>query len=73
MVTLGVVPANTDIGSIDVEFIDDPNPKFNKASVKGPGVVSLTGAATAILSTFLMLTLYLSASFIASPNTSAAQ
>lgn len=45
---LGVVPANVDIGSIDFEFIDDPDPKINKASVKGAGDVSLTGAPTAI-------------------------
>ena len=43
-----VVPVNADIGSIDVEFIDEPDFKFNTAGVKGLGEVSMTGVAPAI-------------------------
>ena len=43
-----VVPVNADVGSLDVEFIDEPDPKFNRAGVKGLGEVSLTGVAPAI-------------------------
>jgi xanthine dehydrogenase YagR molybdenum-binding subunit len=43
-----VVPVNADIGSIDVEFIDKPDPKFNSAGVKGLGEVSMVGVAAAI-------------------------
>jgi xanthine dehydrogenase YagR molybdenum-binding subunit len=43
-----VVPVNADIGEIDVTFIDEPDPKFNSAGVKGLGEVSMTGVAPAI-------------------------
>jgi xanthine dehydrogenase YagR molybdenum-binding subunit len=43
-----VVPVNADIGSIDVEFIDEPDFKFNSAGVKGLGELSMTGVAPAI-------------------------
>jgi len=43
-----VVPVNADIGSIEVEFIDKPDPKFNSAGVKGLGEVSMVGVAAAI-------------------------
>jgi xanthine dehydrogenase YagR molybdenum-binding subunit len=43
-----VVPVNADIGSIDVDFIDQPDDKFNSAGVKGLGEVSMTGVAPAI-------------------------
>jgi xanthine dehydrogenase YagR molybdenum-binding subunit len=43
-----VVPVNADIGSIDVEFVDQPDFKFNSAGVKGLGEVSMTGVAPAI-------------------------
>jgi xanthine dehydrogenase YagR molybdenum-binding subunit len=43
-----VVPVNADIGSIDVEFIDKPDFKFNDAGVKGLGEVAMTGVAPAI-------------------------
>ena len=43
-----VVPVNADIGSIDVEFIDKPDPQFNSAGAKGLGEVALTGVAPAI-------------------------
>ena len=43
-----VVPVNADIGSIEVEFIDKPDLKFNSAGVKGLGEVSMVGVAAAI-------------------------
>jgi xanthine dehydrogenase YagR molybdenum-binding subunit len=43
-----VLPVNADIGSIDVEFIDKPDVKFNGAGAKGLGEVSMTGVAPAI-------------------------
>jgi xanthine dehydrogenase YagR molybdenum-binding subunit len=43
-----VVPVNADIGSIEVEFIDEPDFKFNNAGAKGLGEVSMTGVAPAI-------------------------
>ncbi len=43
-----VLPVNADIGSIDVEFIDEPDLQFNSAGAKGVGEVSLTGVAPAI-------------------------
>jgi xanthine dehydrogenase YagR molybdenum-binding subunit len=42
------VPVNADIGSIEVEFIDKPDPKFNSTGVKGLGEVSMVGVAAAI-------------------------
>jgi len=35
-----VVPVNADIGAIEVGFIDEPDPLFNSAGVKGVGEVS---------------------------------
>lgn len=43
-----VIPVNADIGSIEVEFIDEPDFKFNSAGVKGLGEVAMTGVAAAI-------------------------
>jgi xanthine dehydrogenase YagR molybdenum-binding subunit len=43
-----VVAVNADIGSIEVEFIDKPDLKFNSAGVKGLGEVSMVGVAPAI-------------------------
>ena len=43
-----VVPVNADIGSIEVEFIDEPDLTFNSAGVKGLGEVSMAGVAAAI-------------------------
>jgi xanthine dehydrogenase YagR molybdenum-binding subunit len=43
-----VVPVNADIGSIDVDFIDKPDLKFNSAGVKGLGEVCMVGVAPAI-------------------------
>ena len=43
-----LVPVNADIGSIDVDFIDEPDPKFNSVGVKGLGEVSMVGVSAAI-------------------------
>ena len=43
-----VVPVNLDIGSIDVGFIDEPDPRLNAAGVKGLGEVAMIGVAAAI-------------------------
>ena len=43
-----VVPVNADIGSIEVEFIDKPDPRLNSEGVKGLGEVAITGVAPAI-------------------------
>jgi xanthine dehydrogenase YagR molybdenum-binding subunit len=43
-----LVPVNADIGSIEVEFVDRPDAKFNNAGVKALGEVSFTGVAPAI-------------------------
>jgi xanthine dehydrogenase YagR molybdenum-binding subunit len=43
-----VAPVNADIGSIEVEFIDEPDLLFNSAGVKGLGEVAITGVAPAI-------------------------
>jgi xanthine dehydrogenase YagR molybdenum-binding subunit len=43
-----VVPVNADIGSIEVEFIDEPDPLLNSLGIKGLGEVALTGVAPAI-------------------------
>ncbi len=43
-----VVPVNADIGSIDVAFIDKPDPLVNNAGVKGLGEVAMVGVGAAI-------------------------
>jgi xanthine dehydrogenase YagR molybdenum-binding subunit len=43
-----VIPVNADIGSIEVEFIDQPDFRFNSVGAKGLGEVSMTGVAAAI-------------------------
>jgi xanthine dehydrogenase YagR molybdenum-binding subunit len=43
-----LVPVNADVGSIEVEFIDKPDRKFNSAGVKGLGEVCMVGVAPAI-------------------------
>jgi xanthine dehydrogenase YagR molybdenum-binding subunit len=43
-----VVPVNADIGSIEVEFIDEPDPLLNDVGAKGLGEVSMVGVAGAI-------------------------
>jgi xanthine dehydrogenase YagR molybdenum-binding subunit len=44
-----MVPVNADIGSIDVEFIDKPDPLLNSTGVKGVGEVAIIGVAPAIV------------------------
>jgi xanthine dehydrogenase YagR molybdenum-binding subunit len=43
-----LVPVNADVDTIEVEFIDKPDLKFNSAGVKGLGEVSMVGVAPAI-------------------------
>ena len=43
-----VIPVNADIGSISVDFIDEPDARFNDVGVKGLGEVSMVGVAAAI-------------------------
>jgi xanthine dehydrogenase YagR molybdenum-binding subunit len=43
-----VIPVNADIGDIQVEFIDQPDPLLNTAGVKGLGEVVIVGVAPAI-------------------------
>ena len=43
-----VVPVNADIGDLDVDFIDEPDPLLNDVGVKGLGEVALVGVAAAI-------------------------
>ncbi|MBL6082621.1 xanthine dehydrogenase family protein molybdopterin-binding subunit [Belnapia sp. T18] len=43
-----VLPVHADIGTIDVEFVDAPDPRLNAAGVKGLGEVSMVGVAPAI-------------------------
>ncbi|SFI90903.1 xanthine dehydrogenase family protein molybdopterin-binding subunit [Amycolatopsis sacchari] len=42
------VPVNADVHSIDVDFVDEPDPLFNAAGVKGLGEVAMVGVAAAI-------------------------
>jgi xanthine dehydrogenase YagR molybdenum-binding subunit len=43
-----VVPVNADIGSIEVDFIDKPDPLLNAAGLKSLGEVAMAGVAPAI-------------------------
>lgn len=43
-----VVPVNADIGSIEVGFVDRPDPLLNEAGIKGLGEVAMVGVAAAI-------------------------
>jgi xanthine dehydrogenase YagR molybdenum-binding subunit len=43
-----VIPVNADIGDIECEFIDQPDPLFNISGVKGLGEVVMVGVAPAI-------------------------
>ena len=43
-----VIPVNADIGDIQVEFIDQPDPLLNDAGVKGLGEVAIVGVAAAV-------------------------
>ena len=42
------IPVNADIGTIEVDFIDEPDPLLNPVGVKGLGEVSMVGVAAAI-------------------------
>ncbi|WP_438015393.1 xanthine dehydrogenase family protein molybdopterin-binding subunit [Sorangium sp. So ce315] len=44
-----VIAVNADIGSIEAEFIDEPDPVLNSLGVKGLGEVVLVGVAPAIV------------------------
>lgn len=43
-----VIPVAADIGRIDVDFIDEPDPKLNAQGVKGLGEVVMVGVAAAV-------------------------
>lgn len=43
-----VIPVNADIGAIDVDFVDEPDPLLNSVGVKGLGEVALCGVAPTI-------------------------
>jgi xanthine dehydrogenase YagR molybdenum-binding subunit len=43
-----VVPVNADIGAIEVDFIDEPDPRLNDVGVKGLGEVAMVGVAATI-------------------------
>jgi xanthine dehydrogenase YagR molybdenum-binding subunit len=43
-----VIPVNADIGSIEVDFIDKPDPLLNELGIKGLGEVAMIGVAPAI-------------------------
>ncbi|MCL4513228.1 MAG: xanthine dehydrogenase family protein molybdopterin-binding subunit [Candidatus Eremiobacteraeota bacterium] len=43
-----LIPVMADIPSIDVEFIDKPDPYFNSLGVRGLGEIGITGTAAAI-------------------------
>jgi xanthine dehydrogenase YagR molybdenum-binding subunit len=42
------IPVNADIGHLEVEFIDEPDPQLNSLGAKGMGEVASVGAAAAI-------------------------
>ncbi|WP_437485527.1 xanthine dehydrogenase family protein molybdopterin-binding subunit [Sorangium sp. So ce1014] len=44
-----VIPVNADIGTIEAEFIDEPDPLINSMGVKGLGEVVMVGVAPAIV------------------------
>ncbi|WP_420006267.1 xanthine dehydrogenase family protein molybdopterin-binding subunit [Arenibacterium sp. LLYu02] len=43
-----LVPVNADVGSVDIDFIDEPDFALNRSGVKGLGEVVLAGTAPAI-------------------------
>lgn len=43
-----VVPVNADIGDIEVDFVDQPDPLLNALGIKGLGEVSMVGVAAAV-------------------------
>lgn len=44
-----ILPVNSDIGSIDVDFVGEPDTKLNISGVKGLGEVAMVGATAAIV------------------------
>jgi xanthine dehydrogenase YagR molybdenum-binding subunit len=42
------VPANADVGSIDVIFVDEHDDEINSLGVKGVGEIGIVGTAAAI-------------------------
>ena len=43
-----VVPVNADIGAIEVDFVDRPDPLLNVSGVKGLGEVAMVGVAASV-------------------------
>lgn len=43
-----LVPVNADIGTIDVHFVDVPDPAINTLGCRGLGEIGITGAAAAV-------------------------
>jgi xanthine dehydrogenase YagR molybdenum-binding subunit len=43
-----VIPVNADIGTIDVAFIDEPDPHINTLGARGVGEIGITGVAAAV-------------------------
>jgi xanthine dehydrogenase YagR molybdenum-binding subunit len=42
------VPVNADIGTLDISFIDEPDPHINTLGVRGIGEIGLTGVVAAL-------------------------
>jgi xanthine dehydrogenase YagR molybdenum-binding subunit len=42
------VPVNADIGTLDISFIDEPDPHINSLGVRGIGEIGLTGVVAAL-------------------------
>ena len=42
------IPVNLDIGDIDVQFVDDPDPIVNRLGVKGIGELGIVGVAACV-------------------------
>jgi xanthine dehydrogenase YagR molybdenum-binding subunit len=43
-----LVPVNLDIGTLDVEFVEEEDPYVNPLGVKGLGEIALVGVAAAV-------------------------
>ncbi|HEY1250770.1 MAG TPA: xanthine dehydrogenase family protein molybdopterin-binding subunit [Thermoanaerobaculia bacterium] len=43
-----LVPVNADVGTIDVEFVGEPDPAINTLGCRGIGEIGITGAAAAV-------------------------
>ncbi len=42
------MPVSADVGDIEVDFIDEPDPRLNEVGVKRLGEVAMVGVAAAI-------------------------